>query len=79
MNIIFFLLQAKQVKDFKLHGNFKSGLDVNINILPVLSHDPLKNVEALYVVQPVRICCGVLSSPSPALTRALQAPKGWRN
>lgn len=53
MNIIFFLLQAKQVKDFKLHGNFKSGLDVNINILPVLSHDPLKNVEALYVVQPV--------------------------
>lgn len=66
MNIIFFLLQAKQVKDFKLHGNFKSNLDVNINILPVLSHEPLKNVQAPYVVQlreVAVVCWAVLALP----------------
>lgn len=32
-----FAFQAKQAKDFKLHGNFKSGLDVNTDILPALT------------------------------------------
>lgn len=38
-------------------------------------HIPLKNVQALSVVQPVGSCCGVLGSPSPALIMLCKLPR----